>query len=94
MTGSFGDVLYLLILTPSNQICSKYLFKYQHSVKCTTNDYDNILVFIYDDVDTYVAAIHCLRRTREGGQVGGESERVRTTGSWDRSAVVLEIDVT
>ena len=73
MTGSFGDVLYLLILTPSNQICSKYLFKYQHSVKCTTYDYDNILVFIYDDVDTYVAAIHCLRRTREGTQVGGES---------------------
>ena len=81
MTGSFRDVLYLLILTPSNQICSKYLFKYQHSVvKCTTYDYDNILVFIYDDVDTYVAAIHCLRRTREGGQVGGESPHRRQLG--------------
>ena len=91
MTGSFGGVLYLLILTPSNQICSKYLFKYQHSVKCTTYDYDNILVFIYDDVDTYVAAIIA---SEEPVRAGRWAERVRTAGSWDWLAVVLEIDVT
>ena len=30
MNGSLGDVIYLLILTPSNQVCSKYLLSFNN----------------------------------------------------------------